>query len=171
MALLLARQGQPLWCACGGISPLSLDIWSRHNSQHLVDPYSATHVLHGLAFYGLLWLVTARGRLALPWRFAAAVLLESAWELLENSEAVIRRYREATISLDYFGDSVANSLSDVAMCAAGFAIAARLRPPWAAALFVATELLLLATIRDSLVLNVIMLVAPLPGVKEWQMGH
>lgn len=171
MAAVLAVQGQPLWCACGGLSPVALDIWSRHNSQHLVDPYSATHVLHGLAFYALLWVATRGGRLALPWRFAAAVALESAWELLENSEAVIKKYREATISLDYFGDSVANSVADVAMCAIGFGIAARLRPRVTAGLFVATELLLLATIKDSLVLNVIMLVAPVPAIKEWQLGR
>ena len=161
-------QGRVIWCACGGLAPWSFDIWSRHNSQHLIDPYSATHVLHGLAFFGLAWLVARRTPLA--WRFAGTVVVEAAWEVLENGQTVIQKYREATISLDYFGDSLVNSVGDVACCALGFLVAARL--PWRAsvALFLATELVLVATIHDSLLINILMLIHPIEAVRQWQMG-
>ena len=165
-AAWLSFQGQPWWCACGGWNLSSWQVWSRHNSQHLVDPYSFSHVLHGLLFYALLC------RLPVPrWsRFALALGIEAGWEILENSEFIIRRYREATMSLDYFGDSVVNTLGDILFCALGYGLAARIPVRASVALFVVTELAMIATIRDSLLLNVLMLVWPLEAVKHWQMA-
>lgn len=165
---LLWQQGRVLWCKCGAWTPWSGEIWSSHNSQHLADPYSFTHVLHGFAFFGLLSLT--KRWLSLPTRLVVAVVIESGWELLENSEMVIQKYREATISLDYFGDSVANSLSDVVMCAIGFLITSRMRPAVAVALFIVIELVLAAWIRDGLLLNLLMLIHPVEAVKQWQMA-
>jgi hypothetical protein len=171
-AVVLRVLGQVWWCKCASWVPWSFDIWSNHNSQHLIDPYSFTHVLHGLVFYavlaGLLRLRVAPKKLA--WRAVIAVVFEAAWEILENTPLVIDRYREATISLDYHGDSIANSVSDVGCCLLGFALAARLPVRASIGSFVATELILLAWIRDSLVLNVIMLVWPIEAIRTWQGG-
>lgn len=166
--VVLRSMGRVWWCACGSLAPWSGDIWSSHNSQHLFDPYTFTHVLHGVAFFAILWVPLRNRSLAL--RAALAVSIESAWEVIENSEAVIQKYREATISLDYYGDSVLNSIADVGACLLGFAIASRL-PWWASlGLFVATELFLGWWIRDSLLLNIVMLVWPLEAIRQWQMG-
>lgn len=167
-AAALLVMGRSPWCRCGEAIPWAFDIRSAHNSQHLVDPYSFTHVLHGFAFYALLALPLRR--VALAWRAVIALALESAWEIVENTDAVIRKYREATISLDYYGDSVANSVADIGMCAIGFLLASRLPTRVSIALFVVTELALLAWIRDSLVVNVIMLLWPIEAIRQWQMG-
>lgn len=168
-AFALALMGRHLWCGCASAVPWSFDVWSKHNSQHLLDPYSFTHVLHGLAFFAALWL-TAGTRLPLAWRAAATAMLESAWEILENSPTVIERYRAQTISLDYFGDSIVNSLADVGFCLLGFWIASKL--PWRVTFvaFFVTEAVLLWWVRDSLLLNILQLVWPLEAVKQWQMG-
>ncbi|MEQ1503453.1 MAG: DUF2585 family protein [Myxococcota bacterium] len=173
----LAAMGRSWWCACGSPllswgGPWSWDIWSEHNSQHLVDPYAFTHVQHGVLFYLVLRLVLGARRADL--RFGLALGIEALWEIVENTDAVIQRYRETTISLDYYGDSIANSLSDLAMCAIGFTLARKL-PAWITVTgYVAVELGLLATIRDSLTLNVVMLVAggsPLgEAIAAWQSG-
>jgi hypothetical protein len=160
-------QGQPLWCKCGSWVPWSFEINSRHNSQHFFDPYSLTHILHGVIFYGLLSLYPGR-RVPVGWRAAMVAVIESGWELLENSPVIINRYRAATISLDYFGDSVINSMSDVVFCLLGFAIASRIPARASIALFVAIELGLLFWIRDNLTLNVIMLVHPIEAIRVWQ---
>ncbi|TNE85185.1 MAG: DUF2585 family protein [Deltaproteobacteria bacterium] len=160
--------GRSLWCSCGSAVPWSFDVWSKHNSQHLLDPYTFSHVLHGVVFFGLLW--PLRERIGLGWRATISAGLEASWEIAENTNAVIERYRETTVSLDYFGDSVLNSMADIASCLAGFALAASI--PWFASVgfFVAVELFLLLWIKDSLVLNVIMLVWPIEAIKQWQMG-
>ena len=166
-ALVLFAMGRTAWCKCGSPVPWSFQVASMHTSQHLVDAYTLTHVLHGVVLCGALSLLVRGPRL----RLGIAVALESAWELLENTSWIIERYRAGTISLDYYGDSVANSLSDVAACALGYAAARRLGLRGSLALFVAVEGLLLLSIRDSLVLNVIMLVHPVPAIRAWQMGQ
>lgn len=168
-AALLLSMGRHTWCDCRSVIPWSWDVWSKHNSQHILDPYSFTHVLHGLAFFAGLW-VLAGSRLSIAWRCAATAVLESAWEILENSPIVIERYRAATISLDYFGDSVVNSIADVACCLLGFWIASKL--PWRVTLaaFFVTEAMLLWWVHDSLLLNILQLVWPLEAVKQWQMS-
>ncbi|HEY2251595.1 MAG TPA: DUF2585 family protein, partial [Planctomycetaceae bacterium] len=155
-AIQLRRQGRTWWCSCGRPNLWVGDVHSAHCSQHLLDPYSFTHVLHGLAFCGILaW---ALPKLLPNWRLFLAVAIESLWELLENSQLVIQRYRAATIALGYEGDSIVNSLSDVVFCAVGFVLARRLGLRRSIILFVLTELILLALIRDNLTLNVLMLV-------------
>jgi hypothetical protein len=170
-AIVLSAMGHTLWCKCGSPVPWAFDVWSMHNSQHLFDPYSFTHVLHGLAFYAVMWAATAGGRVVpVRWRAILAATLEAGWEILENSPVVINRYREATISLDYFGDSVLNSMSDITMCMLGFYIAWKL--PWKASLafFVITEIVLLLWVHDSLIVNILQLVHPSEAIKQWQMG-
>ena len=168
MAIILYLMGQPLWCKCGGLSPWSWDIWSSHNSQHLVDPYFFTHVLHGVVLCGLLyWLPRSVSESS---RFLTAVVLEAGWEILENSPAIIERYRAATISKDYFGDSIMNSAGDLIACIVGYLLARRLGFRNSIVFFLLTELILLLTIRDSLLLNVLMLVWPVEAIKWWQMG-
>jgi hypothetical protein len=166
----LLLEGRIWWCDCGTWWPWWTDVWSSHCSQHLLDPYSITHLSHGLIFYAALaWLAP---RLALGWRLAIALAIAGAWEVLENSAFIINRYREATMSLDYIGDSITNAIGDMLSCAFGFWLAHRIGIRYAALLFVATEILLLFMIRDNLTLNVIMLIRPIDAIKDWQsQGH
>lgn len=166
--LILWFEGRVWWCQAGDYLPWAWDIWSRHNSQHLIDPYSFTHILHGIIEFWLIGLIFRRVPLA--WRLLIAVTIEGSWEIAENSSYVINRYRETTISLDYFGDSIINSVSDMLCCACGFVIAYRLRFWRSLALFVMTEIVLILWIHDSLIINLIMLVYPLESIKHWQMG-
>jgi hypothetical protein len=164
----LRTSGRPWWCACGQPFLWSGNIHSSHNSQHLFDPYSFTHMLHGVVFFWLLALVAPR--LSVSWRYVAAVAIEAAWELLENSNMVIERYRTATISLGYEGDSIANSFGDVVSCSLGFLLAFRLGLWGSLILFAATELALVLWIRDSLILSTLMLVHPIEALRNWQQG-
>ena len=164
----LSLQNRVWWCDAGDAWPWSWTVLSRHNSQHLIDPYSFTHILHGILEFWLIGLVF--WKLPLAWRFVLAIFIESSWEVVENTNYIINRYREATISLDYYGDSIANSLADIVCCGLGFAIAYKIRLWWSLAVFVMTELVLLIWIRDSLLVNLLMLVWPLEAVKNWQMG-
>ena len=164
--VILSLQGRVWWCQAGDYVPWAWNIWSTHNSQHVIDPYSFTHILHGVLEFWLIGLIFRRVPLA--WRFVIAILIESSWEVAENTNYVINRYREATISLDYFGDSIINSIADIVCCGLGFGIAYKLRFAWSFALFAATEAILLLTIRDSLVINVIMLIYPLDAIRQWQ---
>jgi len=161
-------QGRLWWCACGGWSLWQGDIWSQHCSQHLLDPYSFSHVLHGVLFF---WLFSWALKRAPAWQFPAALITEALWELLENSQLVIQRYREATIALGYEGDSVLNSMGDVLCCAAGFFLARKLGWKRSLAFLVAVELVLLFAIKDNLTLNVLMLLCPIDGIKAWQMAR
>ena len=142
------------------------DVWSSANSQRVADAYSFSHLIHGMLFYGFLWLVARRAPVRA--RFLAALLLEAGWELLENSPLIIDRYRTATISVGYVGDSVLNSVCDVGMMALGFLIARLARLWLVVALILAMELGCLWRVRDNLTLNVLMLVHPVPAVKAWQ---
>ncbi len=162
----LDLMGQWWWCSCGSLVPWSWDIWSSHNSQHLLDPYFFTHVLHGMLFFAALCLLPKR--VPLQVRFLITMTIEGLWEILENSPIIVERYRAATISLDYYGDSIANSISDIGACALGFWITASLRWWWSVAIFVVVELLLVITIRDCLILNIIMLLCPIEAIKQWQ---
>lgn len=165
---VLRFEGRVWWCQVGDYSPWAWNIWSGHNSQHLIDPYSFTHILHGILEFWLIGLVFRRVPLA--WRMLIAVMIEGAWEIAENSSYIINRYREETISLEYFGDSVINSISDILCCIAGFVIAYKLRFWKSLGLFIATEIVLIFWVRDSLIINLIMLIYPLSSIKAWQMA-
>ena len=168
MAAVLLLMGRSAWCRCGRLSVWSWDIWSSHNSQHLVDPYFFTHVLHGVLFCGLLyWLPQF---ITSWWKFSIALALECGWELLENSPIIIDRYRTATFALDYYGDSAANSVVDVLACAMGYGFAVTAGRGKSVALVLISELLMTLTIRDCLALNLLMLVYPVEAIKQWQLG-
>jgi hypothetical protein len=169
-ALLLRSQGRLWWCSCDYLLLWSGDPWSSDNSQHLLDPYSFTHLLHGFVLCGLLALIVPR--MSAVWQLWLAVTIEALWEVVENSEFVIRRYREETAALGYHGDTVVNSLSDILVCGLGFVLARHLGFRRTFALFVLTEVALAILIRDNLSLNVLMLIYPIDAVKEWQAaGH
>jgi hypothetical protein len=165
--ILLAMGRNPI-CTCG-----TVELWvgsrdSPKTSQMLADWYSFSHVVHGLLFYAVLWLVARRW--PIDRRFAVAMLVEAAWEVIENTPFVIDRYRHATAALGYTGDSVINSLSDIAMMILGFYVARRL-PVWASiALLLVLELIPLILIRDNLTLNVWMLLWPDARLAAWQAG-
>ena len=167
-ALSLYSMGRGLWCPGGDLSPWSWDIWSIHNSQHLLDPYSFTHMQHGVLAYALLWLVF-RSRWPAA-RLLIAILFEASWELFENTNFVIESYRESTIALNYYGDSVLNSVADIGAFALGYSAAMWLSVWVSAAAFVGVEAVLLLAIRDSLTLNIVMLLHPIDAIKTWQMG-
>jgi hypothetical protein len=164
----LRRQGRLWWCACGQWALWWGDTNSSHNSQHPFDPYSFTHVQHGIVYCGVLAL--AARRLAPAWRLCLAITFAAIWEVFENTDFVIDRYRSTTASLGYQGDTIVNSLGDITSCVIGYAIARRIGPWWSLALFVAIEVVLLFWIRDSLLLNIVMLVHPIPSIKAWQTG-
>ncbi|MFA6294801.1 MAG: DUF2585 family protein [Candidatus Paceibacterota bacterium] len=142
------------------------NIWGNETSQRVADIYSFSHIIHGILFFAFLSLVAKR--LPIKYRFLIALILEGAWELFENSSFIINRYREATIALGYFGDSVLNSLSDILMMSLGFLIAKISKIWFAILLIIILELGCLFWVRDNLTLNVIMLFHPIESVKVWQ---
>lgn len=168
MSLLLMNQGRVWFSASGSFYLWEGDIWSSESSQQFMDPYSFSHMLHGLCFFGLLyWLFS---KLNWMWRFTISTAMEASWELLENSQMVIERYREETAALGYEGDSIINSNGDLVSCGIGFVLAYYLGFKKSLILFLLVEIVMILTIRDSLLLNVIMLIYPIEGIKEWQLG-
>lgn len=164
MVSILLMFGRPPICTCG-----TVELWGEvgpKQSQMLADWYTFSHIVHGLLFYAALHFMFPRW--PVERRFAGALLVEAAWEIFENTPMIIGRYREATIALGYSGDSILNSVSDLAMMALGF-LAARRLPLWASLAVVALlELIPLFAIRDNLTLNVLMLVAPSDAILAWQ---
>lgn len=166
--ITLRLEGRVWWCMVGDLSPWSSDIWTAHNSQHLLDPYAFTHILHGVLEFWLLTLLFRRVPLA--WRLFMSVTIACTWEISENSSYIIERYRAETISLSYFGDSILNSMGDILCCVCGFILAKKLRFWRSLLFFLATEVMLIVWIRDSLLINIVMLIWPLKAIKVWQAG-
>lgn len=166
---IIYAMGHPLICKCGYVKFWHGGRADSEMSQHIADWYTYSHVLHGVIFY---WLITmvARGRLSVAARLLIAVFIEAGWEIFENTPLIINRYRSVTISRDYFGDSVLNSMSDILAMMVGFLLASRL-PAWVTvALIITVELTLVYLIRDNLLLNIIMLIHPVDVIKQWQGG-
>lgn len=167
-ATILYTMGQPLICKCGYVKLWHGVVVSSENSQHLTDWYTPSHIIHGILFFGLFTLILRKASINV--RLTLALILECAWEIVENTDMVINRYREATIALDYFGDSVINSSADILAMVVGFFLAARL-PVWASvAIIIVFEAMTTWLIRDGLALNILMLVWPIDAVKAWQGG-
>ncbi len=165
-AATLLAMGRTLICKCGTIELWHPNAFDSGSSQHIADWYTPSHMIHGVLFFAILWLVARRWPLRV--RALVAILVESGWEILENSDFIINRYRETTIALDYFGDSVLNSVSDIAFMLLGFFLTARL-PVWVTvSLAIAAEIVAAIVIRDNLTLNIIMLIYPLDWVLAWQ---
>jgi hypothetical protein len=169
LALILQNQGRNWLCAYPGTFLWVSSAYSPHTSQHLFDPYSFTHFLHGFLFCWILVLIVPRW--SRPWQFWGAVAIESGWEVLENSSFIIDRYRETTAALGYYGDTILNSFSDVLCCGVGFAVARSLGFVRSLVVFLVVETLLILLIRDSLLINILMLIYPLDSIKQWQTGH
>lgn len=164
--ILLLSMGHTLICKCGYVLAWNGVLGTDQNSQHLTDWWTASHIIHGFLFYWFLWLVARK--LPIGWRFAMATAIEAFWEILENTPLIMDRYRTATISLDYFGDSVINSLSDIVAMMIGFALA-RTVPVWASvAIVIGLETTTMILIRDGLILNIAMLVWPMQAILDWQ---
>ena len=166
-AIFLRVEGRLWLCACGSLKVWSGQVCSADNSQHFLDPYSFTHLLHGFLFFWLIALLL--GRLSSGWQLALAIAVEAAWEVFENTNFIIDRYRSETAALGYNGDTVVNSFGDILCCLVGFVIAQRLGLRRSLIVFVVLEVVMIFWIRDSLLLEILMLVFPVDAIKALQM--
>ena len=165
--LILHLEGRLWICKCGYVKLWENSIWSSGNSQHIADWYSLGHINHGILFAGLFAVILRRW--GVPVRLIATGVSGFLWETIENTSFIINRFREVTISLDYYGDTVINSMSDSLFMLAGFLLALRVRPWIAVAIFLGLEVFSKLMVRDGLVLDTIMLIHPIPAILDWQL--
>lgn len=170
--LILKVMGRPFISNSGTVKLWHAEVVSSENSQHLSDWYSFSHIVHGFLLFFLFWLISKKIPQIRKFSvgFVIAVVMESIWEVIENTDFIINRYREATIALDYFGDSIINSTSDILFMSLGFMMASRLSVLASVSFVAGSELLLAIVIRDNLALNILMLIYPIDAIKEWQIG-
>ncbi len=168
VALVEYHNGRLPWGVSGIPGFWSGDIWSSHNSQFVFDPYTFTHIIHGILFYAILSIIAPK--IPVRWRLLMAVGFESVWEIMENSNLIIDRYRAVTVSLDYYGDSIVNSISDIVACMFGFFLAYRLPRKVTIIGVILIEIILALWIRDNLSLNILMLIHPVKSIQTWQVG-
>jgi hypothetical protein len=165
---LLYYNGRSLICPCGTVEFYAVNRGAGHDSQHFFDIYAFSHILHGLLFYLAIWAV-GRGRIPLLAGVLIATVMESGWELFENSKFIIDRYKGAGFET-YNGDSVINVVGDIITMTIGYLIAAFV-PVWASVLlFFGVEIGMALYIRDNLVLNIISLTYPIEAITQWQEG-
>ena len=169
MIVVLRLQGRLWTCSCGYVLFWAQNINSADNSQHLFDPYTFTHLVHGFLFAGLVYLLLPQ--LTGAWNFAVALSAEMLWEAIENTTVIIERYRSETVSIGYVGDTILNSVGDLLACVLGIIIARRLGLWRTVVVAFVIELVLLVTVRDNLLLNIIMLFYPVDAIRVWQTGH
>ena len=171
LAVLFAM-GRPPICECGYVALWYGDINASGNSQHLSDWYTPSHIIHGMLFYALGWFLFRKlglgGKQTAKWSFPLAVLIEAAWEVLENTSWIIDRYRSVTVNWGYSGDSIINSMADIGWMSFGFWLALKLPVRVTAALAIIMEVVAALVVRDNLTLNIIMLLYPFEFIREWQ---
>ncbi len=171
IAILYAMNRPPI-CECGYVKLWHGQINDAGNSQHITDWYTPSHIIHGVIFYALGWLLFAKwqigGAKAVHWGLPLAVFLEAAWEVLENTQMVIDRFRSVTANFGYSGDSILNSAADIGWMAFGFWLALRLPVKVTVGLAIIGEVVAALVVRDNLTLNVIMLLFPIEAIAEWQ---
>lgn len=169
MVVVLRLQGRRWICECGYVLAWTSNTNSADNSQQAFDPYTFTHILHGFAFIAFVHLLAPR--ISEIWKLVAALSLEAVWEVIENTNFIIERYRSETMALGYIGDTILNSFGDVLACALGAIVARQLGVFKTLVLVVLIEVALLLTVRDNLTLNIVMLFYPIDAIKHWQLGQ
>ena len=143
-------------------------VLSSGNSQHLIDWYTFSHIIHGFLFYLALWLLFPR--LPIAARLLLALGIEVGWEIIENTPWLIEHYREQALAQGYTGDSIINSVSDSVAMIVGFFLAWRLPILATVAIGMGLELFVGAMIRDNLTLNILNFFHQFEFISRWQSG-